>query len=563
MIPPRGRLALCGLLALAVFAAILTGATRGQPGVNPCLEPPPRAKPCMDAPKGGPTPLTYSMERCKTCHNVPKDEYTEVEKRFPLLCRLDEYKRWNSTDKHGDATLVLLAEIPPKASDEVKKRMEVLAPGRKLAAAMGERLQIPDVSKAPQCVSCHGLAATADLDPLLVKHVEGVTCAACHGAFDEWVDVHGSGNLKKRECWRSLTRFEKERDWGMKDLWCPVNRAELCSSCHIGHADKNPAKNRLVTHEMYAAGHPPLPGFEPATFSDKMPRHWEYLFEKERRIAMIPGWEAKQSEIDALIGYDGKKKERTELLVTGAVVSFRESVRLLEEQARDAAGAADPGKQVLDFANFDCYACHHELKVPSWRQAKGYRGTPGRPQMREWPTILVELALLHAEGDKGGTLKAEFQQKMATLAQAFNRRPFGDLTDVAAAAHDLVTWSDTVTARLSERGFEQKDVAALLQKVPGLLEEEGNGKKTRLLDYDSARQLGWAVEILCQDVQEPLPGPLADTLKEMETEIHLGLPSGKGKPVAGEVGQSLKRLYDYDSRAFAAEMERVGKALPR
>ena len=31
----------------------------------------------------------------------------------------------------------------------------------------------------------------------------------------------------------------------------------------------------MVTHEMYAAGHPPLPGFEIATFCSQMPPHWE------------------------------------------------------------------------------------------------------------------------------------------------------------------------------------------------------------------------------------------------------------------------------------------------
>ena len=32
----------------------------------------------------------------------------------------------------------------------------------------------------------------------------------------------------------------------------------MCLSCHLGNA----REGRVVTHEMYAAGHPPLPGFE-------------------------------------------------------------------------------------------------------------------------------------------------------------------------------------------------------------------------------------------------------------------------------------------------------------
>ena len=62
----------------------------------------------------------------------------------------------------------------------------------------------------------------------------------------------------------------------MTDLWDPVRRAETCASCHVGNHDEG----KVVTHAMYAAGHPPLPGFETATFGDLEPRHWQYLSEK-------------------------------------------------------------------------------------------------------------------------------------------------------------------------------------------------------------------------------------------------------------------------------------------
>ena len=37
-----------------------------------------------------------------------------------------------------------------------------------------------------------------------------------------------------------------------------------------------------MTHEMYAAGHPPLPSIEVATFANSIPRHWWLLAEKAR-----------------------------------------------------------------------------------------------------------------------------------------------------------------------------------------------------------------------------------------------------------------------------------------
>ncbi len=30
-----------------------------------------------------------------------------------------------------------------------------------------------------------------------------------------------------------------------------------------------------MTHEMYAAGHPPLPSVELQTFCEEMPQHWQ------------------------------------------------------------------------------------------------------------------------------------------------------------------------------------------------------------------------------------------------------------------------------------------------
>ena len=38
--------------------------------------------------------------------------------------------------------------------------------------------------------------------------------------------------------------------------------AEVCLSCHVGNAQQG----KVVTHEMFAAGHPPISGFEIETF---------------------------------------------------------------------------------------------------------------------------------------------------------------------------------------------------------------------------------------------------------------------------------------------------------
>src|SRR5207248_509811 len=56
----------------------------------------------------------------------------------------------------------------------------------------------------------------------------------------------------------------------------------------------------------------------------------------------------------------------------------------------------------LDFAAFDCYACHHDLKSPSDRQERGYEGIPGRPYFRQAPFVLARLVVEHAAEMEGG-----------------------------------------------------------------------------------------------------------------------------------------------------------------
>src|SRR5262249_1340532 len=148
------------------------------------------------------------------------------------------------------------------------------------AKAMESLLKIPDVAKAPECLSCHAvnLPPGQKAGDGVASLNEGVTCVLCHGPHAEWVDKHyPSVDPEKRKAWRALDRTKKQQDYGMTDLWNPATRAELCSSCHIG----NVKEGKFITHAIYAAGHPPLPNIEFAAFCEEMPRHWEYLREKE------------------------------------------------------------------------------------------------------------------------------------------------------------------------------------------------------------------------------------------------------------------------------------------
>src|SRR5205085_7444380 len=106
----------------------------------------------------------------------------------------------------------------------------------------------------------------------------------------------------------------------------PTNRAALCASCHVGNA----AEGKFVTHAMYAAGHPLLPSLEVATFSDEMPRHWQYIKEKPAAIQKLLGFPPGEVAL-----------ERTKLVLTSGVATFQSAMDLLARQAQACAKAKE------------------------------------------------------------------------------------------------------------------------------------------------------------------------------------------------------------------------------
>ncbi|MBV8076090.1 MAG: hypothetical protein JO284_06825, partial [Planctomycetaceae bacterium] len=135
---------------------------------------------------------------CNQCHTHPEN-YQGI--KSPLLCRMLEGSIWTQNDKHKLASKALTGDR-----------------GR----AMGDRLGI-DVSESRACISCHGIIKDEGVDSSFFDDpvADGVTCVACHGAFDEWAKQHTTPN---KPDWRKLTRQQKQDRFGMTDLWDPVTR---------------------------------------------------------------------------------------------------------------------------------------------------------------------------------------------------------------------------------------------------------------------------------------------------------------------------------------------------
>jgi hypothetical protein len=294
---------------------------------------------------------------------------------------------------------------------------------------------------------------------------------------------------------------------------------------------------------MYAAGHPPLPGFEPAVFCAAMPPHWQSI-------------RAKPAEIQRILKLDVTQQEQTRLVLVGAAVSLAESMRLLAGQCRACERSEDGSKRGLDLANFDCYSCHHDLKSNSARQEYGFAGKPGRVPMRPWPTVLVRLSIRHFAQDsaQAETLTTELNQHLQQVRDGFDARPFGNPTRIAYAADALAAWAKELAEKVNNKPCDKAASRRLLALIPSLY-QEGTA------DYDSARQIAWAFVVIYEEVGDKQDAEMKRILDTLRNQLKLDLPAGRARSLEGELQGGLKVLNDYDPEAFRNALKELSSRL--
>jgi hypothetical protein len=223
-----------------------------------------------------------------------------------------EYTTWVSHDRHARAYEVLYS---------VKSRT-ISANLKRPKAAANDSL----------CLNCHVHAAydKTDHHPHFAKE-DGVGCESCHGPASTWVANH----------YRNRPTPEQKRQMGMADTWSLPGRVRSCLPCHVGTQDMD------VNHDLIAAGHPRL-AFDFSAYHALMPHHWQDV--KDKKSGASP-WA--RDDWDAAAWFVG------EALTTQA------AMRLLE--CRSAS------RVWPEFAEYDCYACHHRLQKLSWRQERDFK----------------------------------------------------------------------------------------------------------------------------------------------------------------------------------------------
>ncbi|HXF03799.1 MAG TPA: multiheme c-type cytochrome [Blastocatellia bacterium] len=310
----------------------------------------------------------------------------------------NEYTTWVLKDKHAKAYQVLLTE-----------RSQLIA--RNLG--MEEK---PEQSR--RCLPCHALSVPPERRARTFDLSDGVSCESCHGPAEKWLGPHTT---------RDWTH-EQSVAVGMYDTRHPVRRAELCLSCHLGDEEKT------VNHELIAAGHPDLI-FELEYFTLAMPPHW-------------------RSEDN----WKGARPKREAFGLTawavGQAVALRET---LNQLARRVSSPTWP-----EFAEYDCYSCHHDLREPSWRQRRGYSHAPGRPPWNTARAAVFRHLVRVIAPDEGRTL----DEQIATLSMLLSQ-PTVEREKISAAIKQTQAIVERILGKIVTTPLTDQVTQALLRNISG------------------------------------------------------------------------------------------------
>jgi hypothetical protein len=206
----------------------------------------------------------------------------------------------------------------------------------------------------------------------------------------------------------------------------------------------------------------------------------------------------------------------------------------------EAARRTNDGR--LDFAHFDCLACHHELEVPTRRQPRA--GTPGRPPMRPLPAGLMT-AVLTLDAERGPSRVTELNQLLRDLESAFVARPYGNPEEIAALAHSLAAKAHAWACELNAVHYLAPQHDALERSIAKVAAQPPTGG----WNYDAAQLFVWT-RLALVDYE----GARAERWQRLRqhTLLRAGLPksTATGDAVQRALQERLNLRYRFDGEKF-------------
>ncbi|MBC7818698.1 MAG: hypothetical protein IAG10_17555 [Planctomycetaceae bacterium] len=431
--------------------------------------------------------------QCAICHSSElksgndKDSKDEFKQLFSVIddewVLLDEAKTWATKDMHAQAFTSLLNERSKQ---------------------MGEALGVKEIHRDKRCLACHTglpLAAmdgesnliSADLakDPIVTA---GVSCEGCHGPAG---DAHANdGALVKgwlvphmiKDSWRFISEAEKFDKFGFTKIRSVSARTRLCLSCHLGNA----AEGKIVTHEMYSKGHPPLPGFELVTFCNQMPKHWRDFDQKGSNVrAEFLHRNENKDNVYVSERFRSDNLHETNNVLVAALVAFSENLKLTAALADEGLPTPVAKSDWPELAQFKCSECHKDTNDRLWRRRRTLRETVVAPRLRVGPTALVTLAVRQSGADERG-----FSNRWLPIEKLLDEQPFGRRERWIQVTRPLTEWIDDLALTLERRDLRREYGLPLLREMAA-----GHGYTFQKdYDYESAQQLVWASQVLRREL---------------------------------------------------------------
>ena len=354
---------------------------------------------------------------------------------------------------------------------------------------IGTILNIGAPAKSPKCLVCHALYVPPDEQAETFELADGVSCENCHGPASGWLGPHTTKDWP----------HEKSVQLGMYDTRNLENRSAKCLTCHLGTGEK------FVDHEMIAAGHPDL-SFELGVFTSVMPVHWK-MPEQGNPWRQVQAWGV------------------------GQAVQLRESLNRL---ARRANGPVWP-----EYAELDCFACHHSLTRPedSWRQKRGYAGR--RPGNAPWNESHVVVFRDLVQEISPNTAK-QFDDEIVELAGLMNDLN-GKRELIAASATRASALADQLVKQVDAQGYDSAMTLRLMRRIAG------DGAAISNEDERAAEQATM-------------------TLDSLFRSYSLGAKAANGGELRAAIDGLFAQLQDpsaYSAPRFAAQMQRIREIVGR
>jgi predicted CxxxxCH...CXXCH cytochrome family protein len=337
--------------------------------------------------------------------------------------QLNEYITWSHQDVHAKAYTVLLNER-----------------SRAIAAKMG----IGDASKAKICLDCHADNVPEAQRGREFNIADGIGCETCHGGAERWLETHA----------KPEATYQQNLERGMFATANVATRATLCSSCHVGNADK------YATHRIMGAGHPRL-SFELDTFQALQPPH---------------------HQVDKDYAERKPTYSRTAVWAYGQLESARLQAQLIQQHfVRD-------GRVFPELALFNCHSCHESsMRRLDWTRGLTTTGNPpGSVPLNDGH---LRMAILVAR-----QLDATAARDLLSIGQMLQEASGESRERVAQASGRLELTLRQLAPRVAEHKWTRAQEGSLLAAILDL------GVRREYRDYISAEQATMATELIMIDL---------------------------------------------------------------